>query len=260
MLHAQFGPDGIVEPLLGLPGKSEPCAESVCRLRREIGCSTDGGKKCPPFGMKVSAFRASSGAIPVGRKPLTPASDARAISPGSSRSDMTTTGTPMAGSTNCRSGTSCPARTTDTSPIVTNESTRSSAAPEGRIPDRNSSLDFHKFTEREIRSDFCALIVLFSRSGKSLWTRGQLRCYFPDREIFMAKQVRSPADIGALVRSARREQNLRQDELAGVAGVGLRFIVDLEAGKPTAQLGKVLQVLQTLGCTIEILAPGERRQ
>ncbi|AFL51401.1 type II toxin-antitoxin system Y4mF family antitoxin [Sinorhizobium fredii] len=76
----------------------------------------------------------------------------------------------------------------------------------------------------------------------------------------MAKQVRSPADIGALVRSARREQNLRQDELAGVSGVGLRFIVDLEAGKPTAQLGKVLQVLQTLGCTIEILAPGERRQ
>ncbi|PDT81690.1 type II toxin-antitoxin system Y4mF family antitoxin [Sinorhizobium sp. BJ1] len=74
----------------------------------------------------------------------------------------------------------------------------------------------------------------------------------------MAKQVRSPADIGAVVRGARREQNLRQDELAGVAGVGLRFIVDLEAGKPTAQLGKVLRVLQTLGCSIEILAPGER--
>lgn len=85
-------------------------------------------------------------------------------------------------------------------------------------------------------------------------------CYFPDREIQMAKQVRSPADIGALVRTARKEQNLRQDELAGVAGVGLRFIVDLEAGKPTAQIGKVLQVLQTLGCSIDILEPGERRR
>ncbi len=85
-------------------------------------------------------------------------------------------------------------------------------------------------------------------------------CYFPDREIKMAKQVRSPAHIGALVRSARKEQNLRQDELAGVSGVGLRFIVDLEAGKPTAQIGKVLQVLQTLGCSIDILAPGERRK
>ncbi len=76
----------------------------------------------------------------------------------------------------------------------------------------------------------------------------------------MAKQVRNTADIGALVRSTRKAQNLRQDQLAGVSGVGLRFIVDLEAGKPTAQIGKVLQVLQTLGCSIDILAPGERRK
>lgn len=76
----------------------------------------------------------------------------------------------------------------------------------------------------------------------------------------MPHRVKSPADIGALVRNVRKEQNLRQDELAGVAGVGLRFIVDLEAGKPTTQIGKVLQVLQTLGCSIDILAPGERRK
>lgn len=96
--------------------------------------------------------------------------------------------------------------------------------------------------------------------GKIYSTGRLICCYFPDREIKMARQVRSPADIGALVRSARKEQNLRQDELAGVSGVGLRFIVDLEAGKPTAQIGKVLQVLQTLGCSIDILAPGERRK
>ncbi|WP_018095599.1 type II toxin-antitoxin system Y4mF family antitoxin [Sinorhizobium meliloti] len=76
----------------------------------------------------------------------------------------------------------------------------------------------------------------------------------------MAKRIKTPADIGTLVRIARKEQNLRQDELAGVSGVGLRFIVDLEAGKPTAQIGKVLQVLQTLGCSVDILAPGERRK
>ena len=87
----------------------------------------------------------------------------------------------------------------------------------------------------------------------------RILCYFPDREIQMARQIKSPADIGVLVRTARKEQNLRQDELAGVAGVGLRFIVDLEAGKPTAQIGKVLQVLQTLGCSVDILSPGERQ-
>ncbi|MCF3641857.1 type II toxin-antitoxin system Y4mF family antitoxin [Rhizobium sp. TRM95111] len=76
----------------------------------------------------------------------------------------------------------------------------------------------------------------------------------------MAKQVKTSIDIGALVRSARKEQNLRQDELAGVSGVGVRFIVDLEAGKPTAQIGKVLHVLQTLGCSVDILLPGERKR
>lgn len=96
--------------------------------------------------------------------------------------------------------------------------------------------------------------------GKFPSTKRLTSCYFPDREIKMPTKVRSPADIGALVRSTRKEQNLRQDELAGVSGVGLRFIVDLEAGKPTAQIGKVLQVLQTLGCSIDILAPGERRK
>lgn len=82
---------------------------------------------------------------------------------------------------------------------------------------------------------------------------------FPSGKMKVPKQVRSTADIGALVRSARKEQSLRQDELAGVSGVGIRFIVDLEAGKPTAQIGKVLHVLQILGCSVEILTPDERR-
>lgn len=62
----------------------------------------------------------------------------------------------------------------------------------------------------------------------------------------------SPKDFGQIVRKARRGLGLRQDELAGAAGVGLRFVVELEAGKPTAQLGKALAVLDALGCTITI--------
>ena len=50
---------------------------------------------------------------------------------------------------------------------------------------------------------------------------------------------------------------MRQDELAGAAGVGLRFIVELEGGKPTVQLGKTLQVLFALGCSVEINPPLE---
>lgn len=61
--------------------------------------------------------------------------------------------------------------------------------------------------------------------------------------------------LGLLVRRERKAQNLKQAELAAVSGVGVRFIVDLEAGKPTLQLGKVLQVITTLGCEVKIAPP-----
>ena len=75
----------------------------------------------------------------------------------------------------------------------------------------------------------------------------------------MSQRTLTPLDIGKIVRTTRKAQGLRQDELAGAAGVGLRFIVDLEAGKPTAQLGKALQVLEALGCQFEIVPPPERK-
>lgn len=71
----------------------------------------------------------------------------------------------------------------------------------------------------------------------------------------MARRNLTTAEIGAIVRTTRKAAGLRQDELAGAAGVGLRFVVDLEAGKPTAQIGKTLQVLDALGCSIAITPP-----
>jgi y4mF family transcriptional regulator len=49
----------------------------------------------------------------------------------------------------------------------------------------------------------------------------------------------------------RKQLKITQKELAMTCGTGLRFIVDLEKGKPTCQLGKTLQVLQALGLAIE---------
>lgn len=71
----------------------------------------------------------------------------------------------------------------------------------------------------------------------------------------MTKTSQTSVEIGNIIRTTRKAQGLRQDELAGAAGVGLRFVVDLEAGKPTVQLGKALQVLQALGCALEIRPP-----
>ena len=64
-------------------------------------------------------------------------------------------------------------------------------------------------------------------------------------------------EIGQLIRRTRRTQGLRQDQLAGAAGVGVRFLVELERGKPTAQLDKALAVLEALGCSIQIEPPSE---
>ncbi len=62
----------------------------------------------------------------------------------------------------------------------------------------------------------------------------------------------TPTELGIEIKSARRRQGLRQDQLAAAANVGVRFIVDLEAGKPTAQMGKTLAVLSALGLRISL--------
>jgi y4mF family transcriptional regulator len=62
-------------------------------------------------------------------------------------------------------------------------------------------------------------------------------------------------EIGAVVRQARLAQGLRQDQLAAAAGVGLRFLVELERGKPTVRLDKVLAVLSALGCGLDVMPP-----
>ena len=62
-------------------------------------------------------------------------------------------------------------------------------------------------------------------------------------------------EIGAVLRATRVTQGLRQDQLAAAAGVGVRFLIELEAGKPTAQLGKALKVIEALGCRFQIEQP-----
>ena len=67
----------------------------------------------------------------------------------------------------------------------------------------------------------------------------------------------TPKELGAFVRETRREAGLTQGQLAGAAGVGMRFVIELEAGKPTAQLGKALAVLAVLGCHVRIDPPSK---
>ena len=64
--------------------------------------------------------------------------------------------------------------------------------------------------------------------------------------------IRSPQQLGDALRAARKQLGLTQPQLALAAGVGVRFIVDLEAGKPTLRLENVLRVIDTLGGEIQV--------
>lgn len=65
----------------------------------------------------------------------------------------------------------------------------------------------------------------------------------------------TPESLGRLVKVTRKSLGITQKGLAMASGTGLRFIVDLEKGKPSCQLGKALTVLQTLGIQIQLMPP-----
>ena len=65
-----------------------------------------------------------------------------------------------------------------------------------------------------------------------------------------AAMIGAPSELGRLVRGRREDLVLNQQQLAQRAGVGRRFVSELEAGKPTLEIGKVLAVCRTLGLTL----------
>lgn len=72
--------------------------------------------------------------------------------------------------------------------------------------------------------------------------------------------IHDTTQLGAAVRAARKQLKVTQKDLAMTSGTGLRFLIDLEKGKPTCQISKVLQVLQTLGLRVELTATSDATQ
>jgi y4mF family transcriptional regulator len=68
----------------------------------------------------------------------------------------------------------------------------------------------------------------------------------------VAKTIRSVDELSQFIRQQRKSIGLSQAELAGASGLGVRFIGDLERGKPTCELGKTLQALAMLGIEVQL--------
>ena len=64
--------------------------------------------------------------------------------------------------------------------------------------------------------------------------------------------IHTPQQLGEAIRTARKQLALTQPQLALAAGVGVRFVVELEAGKPSVRLGQVLRVIDALGGEITV--------
>jgi y4mF family transcriptional regulator len=73
----------------------------------------------------------------------------------------------------------------------------------------------------------------------------------PEREYLVPEM--NVKEIGRLIRQARKKQGFTQKEAAGYLNVGVRFLSELENGKPTLQTEKVIEVLTQLGYELVII-------
>ena len=76
-------------------------------------------------------------------------------------------------------------------------------------------------------------------------------------EFSMLVNITAPQQLGLLIRATRRTQGLRLDDTAGTAGVGPVFLREVERGKPTVQLGRVMQLLAELGIELKAEVPDD---
>jgi HTH-type transcriptional regulator / antitoxin HipB len=66
--------------------------------------------------------------------------------------------------------------------------------------------------------------------------------------------LRTPADLGSAIRERRRQLNLDQGDLAEEVGVSRKWVVDVEKGKPRAEIGLILRTLDVLGLRLSLEA------
>jgi HTH-type transcriptional regulator / antitoxin HipB len=70
-----------------------------------------------------------------------------------------------------------------------------------------------------------------------------------------SRTISTADDLGAAVRAARKARRLRLEDVALAAGVGIRFLSELERGKPSVRLEETLRVVAALGVQLKLEDP-----
>lgn len=68
--------------------------------------------------------------------------------------------------------------------------------------------------------------------------------------------IQSAEDLGKLVRAHRKQRHLTLETISGLGNLSTRFLSEFERGKETAEIGKVLKALRTLGLEVVIRPRG----
>ncbi len=74
----------------------------------------------------------------------------------------------------------------------------------------------------------------------------------------MIELIHTTSDLGSALRRARKARDLRLEDVALAAGVGIRFVSELERGKATARLAETLRVAAALGVNLTLEDPLDR--
>ena len=72
-------------------------------------------------------------------------------------------------------------------------------------------------------------------------------------------KIRTATDLGAFIRERRIKLGMDQSDLAEKAGTSRKWIVEVEQGKPRAEIGLVLRTLKTLGVYLDIAVDRARK-
>ena len=68
----------------------------------------------------------------------------------------------------------------------------------------------------------------------------------------ISRQKSSVSILGEVIEAERKRRKLTQGQLANLSNTSINFISQIERGKKTAQIGKVIDVLQILGVQLVI--------
>ena len=71
-------------------------------------------------------------------------------------------------------------------------------------------------------------------------------------------KINDPEELGQYIFKERKNLKLTQKEISEFSDVGRKFVLELEKGKSTAQIGKIFEVLNALGLELHLIKRGDR--